>query len=165
MPWRGCIFSLWNNNFIHVVESPCGLVVKRKCIYLYHLQYCNIACVLDSKPLLLIVKGSMALLLLYIIINNLSNYVLPVQCFYFVSCLVSLHGDQCNKCTAQRRVSPRYYTVDPTMLLPSGNPFKCHEDILYLQPMIPPTKRFDISPPDWGMLRRSRCVQIFLEKQ
>ena len=24
------------------------------------------------------------------------------------------------------------------------------------------TKRFDISPPDWGMLRRSRCVQIFL---
>ena len=32
---------------------------------------------------------------------------------------------------------------------------------LYLQPMIPP-KRFDIFPPNWGMLRRSRCVQIFL---
>ena len=31
-----------------------------------------------------------------------------------------------------------------------------------LQSMIPP-KRFDIFPPDWGMLRRSRCVQIFLE--
>ena len=30
-----------------------------------------------------------------------------------------------------------------------------------LQPMIPP-KRFDIFPPDWGMLRRSRCVQSFL---
>ena len=28
--------------------------------------------------------------------------------------------------------------------------------------MIPP-KRFDIFPPDWGMLRRSRRVQIFLE--
>ena len=28
--------------------------------------------------------------------------------------------------------------------------------------MIPP-KRFDISPPDWGMLRRSRCVQIFVK--
>ena len=28
--------------------------------------------------------------------------------------------------------------------------------VLYLQPMIPP-KRFDIFPPDWGMLRRSRC--------
>ena len=27
--------------------------------------------------------------------------------------------------------------------------------------MIPP-KRFDISPPDWGMLRRSRCLQISL---
>ena len=31
----------------------------------------------------------------------------------------------------------------------------------YLQPMIPP-KRFDIFPPNWGMLRRSRRVQIFL---
>ena len=31
----------------------------------------------------------------------------------------------------------------------------------YLQLMIPP-KRFDISPPDWGMLRRPRCVQNFL---
>ena len=25
-----------------------------------------------------------------------------------------------------------------------------------------PPKRFDIFPPDWGMLRRSRCVQFFL---
>ena len=50
------------------------------------------------------------------------------------------------------------------MLLPSGNPFKCHEEVLSLQPMIPP-KRFDIFPPDWGMLRRSRCFQIFLEIQ
>ena len=48
------------------------------------------------------------------------------------------------------------------MLLPSGNPFKSQE-VLYLQSMTPPTKRFDIFPPDWGMLRRSRCVQIFLE--
>ena len=49
------------------------------------------------------------------------------------------------------------------MLLPSGNPFKCHEEFfLSLQPMIPP-KRFDIFPPDWGMLRRSRRIQIFLE--
>ena len=40
------------------------------------------------------------------------------------------------------------------------NAMKCF--FLYLQPMIQP-KRFDISPPDWGMLRRSRCVQIFLE--
>ena len=51
-------------------------------------------------------------------------------------------------------------SVDP-ISLPSGNPFKFHEEVLYLQPMIPP-KRFDIFPPDWGMLRRSRCVQIFL---
>ena len=43
-----------------------------------------------------------------------------------------------------------------------GNPFKCHEEALYLQPMIPP-KRVDMFPPDWGMLKRSRCVQIFLQ--
>ena len=63
----------------------------------------------------------------------------------------------------ERQTSPRHYTVDP-MLLPSGNPFKCHEEGLSLQPMIPP-KRFDILPPDWEMLRGawSRCVQIFLE--
>ena len=41
-----------------------------------------------------------------------------------------------------------------------GTRLKCHEEFfLYLQPMIP-TERFDIFPPDWGMLRRSRCVQI-----
>ena len=45
--------------------------------------------------------------------------------------------------------------------LSSGNPFKCHEDVLSLQPMIQP-KRSDIFPSDLGMLRRSRCVQTFL---
>ena len=30
--------------------------------------------------------------------------------------------------------------------LPQGDPFKCHEEVLYLQPMIPP-KRFDIFSP------------------
>ena len=32
------------------------------------------------------------------------------------------------------------------MLLPSGNPFKCHEEVLSLQPMISP-KHFDIVFP------------------
>ena len=37
------------------------------------------------------------------------------------------------------------------------------EQVLSWQPMFPP-KRFDeLSPPVWGMLRRSRCVQIFLK--
>ena len=40
---------------------------------------------------------------------------------------------------------PKNYTVDP-ILFPSGNPFICHEEVLYLQPLVPP-KRFDISPP------------------
>ena len=43
----------------------------------------------------------------------------------------------------------------------SPNPFKCHEDVLFLPPMILRT-RFDIFPPVWDMLRRSRCVHIFL---
>ena len=34
------------------------------------------------------------------------------------------------------------------MLFPSGNQFKCHEEVLYLQPLIPP-KCFDIA---WGYL-------------
>ena len=59
----------------------------------------------------------------------------------------SLHGDYC-KCTVQRWASPQHYTVDP-MLFPSGNPFKCHEEVLYLQPLIPP-KRFDIFSPLTG---------------
>ena len=64
------------------------------------------------------------------------------------------------------------------MLFPSGNPFKYHEEILYLQPLIPP-KRFDIFSHMTGgcseglgafsfffkqrSKRRSRCVQIFLK--
>ena len=63
------------------------------------------------------------------------------------------------------------------MLLPLGSPFKYHEEILYLPPMIPP-KHFDIFPPgwgdaqkvymrsskpDWGMLRMSKYVQIFFK--
>ena len=42
--------------------------------------------------------------------------------------------------------SPTLY--DP-MLLPSENPFTCHEEVLSLQPIIPP-KRFDIFPLTGG---------------
>ena len=38
--------------------------------------------------------------------------------------------------------------IDP-MLSASGNLFECHEEVLYLQPLIPP-KRFDIFPPITG---------------
>ena len=46
-----------------------------------------------------------------------------------------------------------------TQCSPSRNPFKCHEEVLSLQPIIPP-KRFDIFFPDWGMLKRSKCVEL-----
>ena len=60
--------------------------------------------------------------------------------------------------------SSRHYTVDPinVTVLSSGNPFKCHEAILSLQPMVPPKKRFDIFPSDWRMLRKSRLRSSFL---
>ena len=46
-----------------------------------------------------------------------------------------------------------------------GTRLNVMKKILSLQPMIPP-KRFDIFPPDWGMLRRSsRCVQIRNDKK
>ena len=35
------------------------------------------------------------------------------------------------------------------MILPSGNPIECHEEVLSLQPMIPP-KCFDVAPPLTG---------------
>ena len=48
----------------------------------------------------------------------------------------------------ERWASPRHYTVD-AMLFPSGNPFKCHEEVLYFQPLIQP-KRFDMFSPLTG---------------
>ena len=74
-------------------------------------------------------------------------------------------GDDLNQESYTASHALTYYdTVDPMLLLiPSGNLFKCHEEVWSLQPMIPP-KRFDIFPPDWGMLRRSRCVRTFLQK-
>ena len=42
-------------------------------------------------------------------------------------------------------VSLRHDTVD-TMLPPSGNPIECHEEVLSLQPMMPP-ERFEIFSP------------------
>ena len=80
-----------------IVECPCGLVVKCKCVSLYQLQYCNIACVLETISLYCIELRVDALLLLLYIIINLFYYVLKMYLFCF--CLVSLHGDQC-KCTA-----------------------------------------------------------------
>ena len=44
--------------------------------------------------------------------------------------------------------SPVLYCL-PNVTIPLGNPFKCHEEVLYLQSMILP-KRFDIFHPDWG---------------
>ena len=44
---------------------------------------------------------------------------------------------------------PDIVLLTQSMLLPSGNPFKCHEEVLYFQLLIPP-KRFDIFSPRLG---------------
>ena len=57
----------------------------------------------------------------------------------------------------------RHYTVDP-MLSASGNLFKCHEEILYLQLLIPP-KRFDIFFPITGGCSEGLDVLRFFFKK
>ena len=49
------------------------------------------------------------------------------------------------------------------MLLPSGNPFKCHEEVLYFQLLIPP-KRFDFSPLTGGCSERLGAFRFFFKK-
>ena len=46
------------------------------------------------------------------------------------------------------------------MLLPSGNPFKCHEEVLYFQLLIPP-KRFDILSPRLGDAAEGLLIGAF----
>ena len=65
--------------------------------------------------------------------------------------------------------TPSYYNTCVQLVIVfaknMGRPpilFERHEEVLYLQPMIPP-KRFNIFPPDWGMFRRFRRVQIYLK--
>ena len=48
-----------------------------------------------------------------------------------------------NNTKPKKNHSPTF--VDP-ILFASGNLFKCHEEVLYLQPLIPP-ERFDIFSP------------------
>ena len=50
------------------------------------------------------------------------------------------------------------------MLSASGNLFKGHEEVLYLQPLIPP-KRFDIFPPTTGGCTEGLGVLCFFLKQ
>ena len=50
------------------------------------------------------------------------------------------------------------------MQLPSGNPFKCHEEVLYLQPMISP-KRFDFFPHRLGGSQKGLDAFRFFFKQ
>ena len=50
------------------------------------------------------------------------------------------------------------------MLLPSGNPFKCHEEVLYFQLLIPP-KRFDIFSPRLGGSEGLGAFRLFFRHQ
>ena len=45
---------------------------------------------------------------------------------------------------------------------PSGNPFKCQEEVLFLQPLIPP-KRFDFFPPTGGCSEGLDAFRFFFK--
>ena len=70
--------------------------------------------------------------------------VLHCFCFVFTVFMVSL---QAINVSVQYNggLLPDIFSVEP-MLQPLGNLIKCHEEVLYLQPLIPP-KRFDIFSP------------------
>ena len=66
--------------------------------------------------------------------------------------------------TAELYVITIHTYVDP-MLLPSGNPFKRHEEVLFLQPMIA-SKRFDIVfPLAEGCSEGLDAFRFFLKQQ
>ena len=86
--------------------------------------------------------------------THIYNSILLLPCLMVYLSLFILYFFSC-PCMAinvsvqyKRWASPRHNTVNP-MLFPSGNPFKCHEEILYLQPMMP-SKLFDIFSPLTG---------------
>ena len=58
---------------------------------------------------------------------------------------------------------PGIIRLDP-ILLPSGNPFKCHEEVLSLQSMIP-CKRFDIFPLTGGYSEGLEAFGFYFKPQ
>ena len=78
-------------------------------------------------------------------------YITTIMCDGVLHCLLFLMFFWCPYMAINVNVQynggflPDNYTVDP-MLSASGNLFKCHEEVLYLQPLISP-KRFDIFSP------------------
>ena len=59
--------------------------------------------------------------------------------------------------------SPTFNSV--AIIPPSGNPIKCHEEVLSLQPKILPTKRFDMFSPLTGRCSEGLDTFIFFFKQ
>ena len=49
------------------------------------------------------------------------------------------------------------------MSLPSGNPFKCHEEVLYLQPMIPHLNVLTFSPLTGGCSEGLDAFRFFFK--
>ena len=97
-----------------------------KCISLHQLQYFNVFCVREYKPLLY--KGRW-----YLILLNYFNYVQQI-CFVFVWC-------PCVAINVSVQHNGGYF---PGIILLTQCYY--HQEVWYLQAMIPP-KRFDIFPP------------------
>ena len=126
---------------------------------------------------------------MYNIVINILYYVLKLICFVFVWCpCMAINAAKCYSITTNGGFLPGIILLTQCYYHRGTNPFKYHEEDLYLQPMTPPNNKcFDIFPLTGGcsegldafkfffkhnifplieggrrMLRRSRCVQIFL---
>ena len=85
------------------------------------------------------------------------------------ACKMSHNLSSCNRSRARKRFVTfddfvgwaAHYTVDPMLSASEINLFECHEEVLYLQPLIPP-KRFNISPPIIGGCSEGLGVLCFL---
>ena len=96
---------------------------------------------------------------MYSIAGGAKHHVMASRCMHVLLLLILTSA------LLQERLECPSSGVSPRFISPQQkwNPFKCHEEAWAWQPIMLPPKRFDIFPPDWGMLRRSRRVQIFLK--
>ena len=60
---------------------------------------------------------------------------------------------------------PDIILLTQSMLFPSENPFICHEEVLYLQPLTSHLNVLTFSPPDWGICSEGLGANIIPIKQ
>ena len=134
-------------------KSPYGFDVKRKCNYLYQVQYCNVSCVLDYKPLLY--KGRWY----YDFILLLTCLIMYYKFFlvFFVSC--PCMADNAGYLPGIILLTQNYYH--------RGTPLNASMKRLFVfaEPITIPPKRFNIFSPLTGRCSEGLDAFRFIFKQ